>query len=365
MILKHLAFEGFRNLVDGEVEFHPEANLIIGENASGKTSLLEAIYYLAFGRSFRTNRDLELKKIGAQYLKVQGIAQGPQGESSAQIALYDGTKILLLANQKISKLSDYLGWCPVITILLGDIELIIGAPKVRRNFMNLAIAQLNRDYLKDLIEYRKALLERNKLLNNKADEDYYEIWERILAQRACKIIEERKKKLPKLLSYAQKYSELLFEAKKIRFHYKSNYNLDKFDDASELENNLLELLKTHRSRDIELGYTTVGPHRDDIVIVEITGSGEELPLAKYGSEGEQRLCALALKLAEAQMIQEYRKLNPIYLLDEVAAELDPENTKKLFRLLTGQVFYATAKENSSLELPAGKVFKITKGFVTN
>ncbi|MCS7258636.1 MAG: DNA replication and repair protein RecF [candidate division WOR-3 bacterium] len=365
MVLKHLAFEGFRNLVDSEVDFHPEINLIVGENASGKTSLLEAIYYLAVGRSFRTHRDNELKKFGAPHLKVRGEAEGPQGYTTAQIVFYEGTKLLSLADRKILRLSDYLGWCPVITILLEDIELIRGAPNTRRDFINLAIAQLNRNYLKDLIEYRKALQERNKLLNEKVDESYYEVWEKILAQIACRIIEERKKKLSILLDYAQKYSDMLFEGKKIVFRYKSDHDLAELSSATEIERTMLELLKNKRTLDIELGHTTVGPHRDDIIVEEVKSSGEKLLLSKYGSEGEQRLCALALKLAEAQMIQEFRNLSPIYLLDEIAAELDSQNTKKLFRSITGQMFYATAKDQNNLGLTPGKVFKITKGTITS
>jgi DNA replication and repair protein RecF len=363
VVLKKLLIEGFRNLEDTAVEFSSKTNLIFGPNASGKTSLLEAIYYLAVGRSFRSSREEELKKFGAPYLKVRGEVLADDQYYTAQITFCDKTKILQFQEQRINKLSDYLGWLPVITILLSDIELISGPPQRRRNFIDLAIAQTNRGYLKDLIEFRKALMERNKLLTQNVDQVYFEIWEKMLAQSAAKIIIERQKKLPILLEYAQRFSKSLFPDKKIIFSYKSNCNFLNASTANELAVLFEQELKARRSQDRELGRTTIGPHRDELIVFEKKNSGNELPLRLYASEGEQRLGALVLKLAEAQLIKEFRKTSPIYLLDEVAAELDIENTKKLFSLIDGQLFYATARDYEKLGFEVSRHLILEKGMI--
>ncbi len=361
MQLEKIQMQGVRNLIDSALNFHPQVNFIFGNNGAGKTSILEAIHYLAVGRSFRTSRDAEIVKFNAPYLKITGTAHNePNGNiTEAEIRYFDGSKIAYLQKQKQEKLSTYLGWLPVVTILLSDIELVSGPPDRRRNYIDLAIAKTNRYYLKNLIEYRQVLLQRNKLLSEKAEPAYYEVWEESLAKLGSEIIAERVKIIPSLLKEAQKFYARFIENKEIVFEYKSELVSDD-NDTEKIKDRLLECLRQARLQDIEIGHTTVGPHRDDITIKEKNDTDALKMVRRFGSEGEQRLAALSLKLAEAEFLKRQAR-PPIFLLDEIASELDRKNTGKLFELVSGQFFYATAKEYHDVINRKGKRFYVEKG----
>ncbi|MBS4016358.1 MAG: DNA replication and repair protein RecF [Candidatus Latescibacteria bacterium] len=376
MRLEQIQIEGVRNLADTEIHFDSNVNYIFGNNGAGKTSILEAIHYLAIGRSFRTSRDAEIVRFNAPFLKITGVAyplQLSQSEANdkvtgaekieAEIRYFNGVKTAYLQKQKQDKLSAYLGWLPVVTILLSDIELVSGPPDRRRNFVDLAIAKTNKTYLKNLIEYRSVLLQRNKLLmghatNSPAQEEYYEVWEESLAKLGSEIINERIKQVPLLLDEAQKFYAEFIKNRRIIFEYKSQFNNN--NDVSNIQDRLLELLKQRRAQDKELGHTTIGPHRDDIIIKEKNQFDADKIVRRFGSEGEQRLAALSLKMAEAQKLSNQGK-QPIFLLDEFASELDMENTRKLFELIQGQFFYATAKAFKDIINRTGKTFYVEKG----
>jgi DNA replication and repair protein RecF len=221
----------------------------------------------------------------------------------------------------------------------------------------MAIAKINKTYLKNLIEYRAVLLQRNKLLQEKAADTYYEVWESALAKYGNEIYQERRKIVPTLLIDAQKYYSVFMRNREISFEYK--VNLDSFEsEVNNQQEKFLALLKTNRAKEQELGHTIIGPHRDDIVIKE-----KSLVVRKFGSEGEQRLAALSLKLAEAELLTQNNR-KPIFLLDEVASELDTINTQKLFELIQGQFFYATAKDYKSIINRDGKIYYVEKGKIT-
>jgi DNA replication and repair protein RecF len=357
MRLEKIKIEGVRNLVNVEIMFDPAVNYLAGNNGAGKTSVLEAIHFLAVGRSFRTNRDNEILKFNAPYLKISGLARDNDDVFEAEIRLAEGIKTVFLQKQKQDKLSSYLGWLPVVTILLADIDLVSGPPDRRRNFIDLAIAKINKNYLKNLIEYRAILLQRNKLLQEKAEIAHYEVWETELSKYGYEVIKERRKIVPILLASAKKFYAVFMQNRDIDFEYK--VNLDNYDNKSSNEQEkFLELLKINRAKEQELGHTIIGPHRDDIIIKETS-----LVVRKFGSEGEQRLAALSLKLAESELLSQNNR-RPIFLLDEVAAELDSNNTQKLFELIQGQFFYATAKEFKNISNRNGKVFYVEKGQIT-
>jgi DNA replication and repair protein RecF len=368
MQLHNIRIEGVRNLADGEINFDTHVNYLFGDNGAGKTSILEAIHFLAVGRSFRTNRDNEILKYDAPYLKISAKVNDNNEETEAEIRLADGVKTAFLNQQKQDKLSSYLGWLPVVTILLADIDLVSGPPDRRRNFIDLAISKINKFYLRNLIEYRAVLMQRNKLLQgtqNVVEEAHYEAWESAIAKYGNEIYAERRKIIPSLLADAQKFYSVFMENRKIIFEYK--INLDTFEsNITNHEEKFLNLLKNNREKDQELGHTTIGPHRDDIIIKEESLAqiaGSYRAVRKFGSEGEQRLAALSLKLAEAELLAKNNR-RPIFLLDEVASELDANNTKKLFELIKGQFIYATAKEFKNIINRNGKIFYVEKGKIT-
>ncbi|MCX7784840.1 MAG: DNA replication and repair protein RecF [candidate division WOR-3 bacterium] len=362
MYLEQIRFEGIRNLKDAELVFSPYANYLFGANGAGKTSLLESIHYLAVGRSFRTYRDSEILKFNAEYFKIFGLArlspEDPQFDSSAtfsaEIRFSPQGKVAYRQNHKQDKLSSYLGWLPVVTILLSDIDLVAGSPHLRRNFLDLAISKVNKSYLQHLIEYRRVLAQRNKLLQEQANSLHYEVWESALAKYADLILKVREQVLPQLLNSAQKFLRTFLPNRNINFEYQTTI-LEQMHRQKEIQ----KMLAANRVKEQELGYTTIGPHRDDIVIKE-----SNLPIKKFASEGEMRLTALSLKMAEAEFLKT-NYCTPLFLLDEVAAELDYNNTKKLLALIAeqGQFFYASAKElkDKTDHSKPGKIFYIDNG----
>ncbi len=362
MWLEKIRFEGIRNLKDGEIVFSPYANYLFGANGAGKTSILEAIHYLAVARSFRTYRDSEILKFNAEYFKISGIARfgsqdsqfDPSASLSAEIRFSIQGKEAYRENQKQDKLSSYLGWLPVVTILLSDIDLVAGSPHIRRNFLDLAISKVNKTYLQYLIEYRRILVQRNKLLQEKSSAMHYEVWEIALAKYSDLILKVRDQVVPQLLASAQKFLAVFLPNREIKFDYQTT-----IPNQTNRQERIQEMLLANRVKEQELGYTTIGPHRDDIVIKE-----SNLAVKKFASEGEMRLTALALKMAEAEFLK-HNYYTPIFLLDEVASELDYNNTQKLLNLIAqqGQFFYASAKAlKDKIDLGRkGKIFYVENG----
>lgn len=364
MWLKTIQVTGFRNLEDQSLEFDPTANYLFGDNATGKTSLLEAVYYLAIGRSFRRAQDREVLKFGAPVFGVQGEAltgnRSPESVESvksvdensprrAEIRSDGLQKRLVLDGVEVERLSSYLGWLPVVTMLLDDIRLIRGSPGERRSFLDLALSQVSRQYLLSLVEYRRILAQRNRLLMQNPDTASLRTWDEQLVTAGTAVYQQRNRYLPALFRIAVESSQSLFAGWQTEITYRASV-LQEGDVAA----NFHQALERHRVRERELGATLAGPHRDDIIVLK-----NGIELRKFGSEGEQRSASIALKLAEAHLIQEQRKEAPVFLLDEIASELDAERSRELFTLLAsrGQVFYAAAKP-----IPTqGRTFHVTAG----
>jgi len=368
--LKSIQVRGFRNLEDQSLEFDPTANYLFGDNATGKTSLLEAIHYLAIGRSFRRAQDKEVLKFGAPVFAIQGeacvgtesgrnrgsaesakSADRNPAESSrrAEIRCDGQQKRLFLDRVEVERLSSYLGWLPVVTMLLDDIRLIRGAPGERRGFLDLALSQVSRQYLLSLVEYRRILAQRNRLLLQNPDASSLRTWDSQLVLAGTAVYALRNQHLPALFETAKQSARELFPDWQPEITYRASVSQD-----GDVAANFLEALERHHPRERELGVTLAGPHRDDIVILR-----DGIELRKFGSEGEQRGASIALKLAEARLISEQRREAPVFLLDEIASELDAGRSQELFTLLSaqGQVFYAAAKP-----IPAqGRTFHVTAG----
>ena len=345
-----MTLKGFRNLADQSLEFDPRANYLFGPNAAGKTSLLEAIHFLAIGRSLRSVQERDVIRFGAELYDLAGEAGLDDGlKRQAGIRSNVQEKRLYLDGVEVDKLSTYLGWLPVVTLLLDDIRIVRGSPGERRAFLDLALSKVSRPYLVSLGEYRRVLLHRNRLLTQRADDALYRTWEEQLAQAGGTIYELRNRYLPDLLRGAGAISAELFDTEATEFSYHATVNTD-----GDVRASFREALERHRPREQELGFTLAGPHRDDIMISK---AGREL--RRFGSEGEQRSASIGLKLAEAELLYAQRRESPVLLIDEVASELDPERSRRLFALLAtrGQVFYAAAKP-----IPGqGRVFHVEAG----
>jgi DNA replication and repair protein RecF len=362
--LDSLGLEGFRNLATQNLEFHPQTNFLFGPNASGKTSLLEAVHYLAIGRSFRTQQDRDVLQFGAARFALEGVSSiGPEVRR-AEIRSDGLAKKLFLDRAEIDRLSAYLGWLPVVTMLLDDIRLVRGGPAERRGFLDLALSKVSRQYILALAEYRRVLAQRNRLLIQSPDDTLLRTWEDQLINTGSIVYHLRQRYLPGLLEAARQSAEELLPGRFVAFGYRSSVRSD-----GDLTANYRVAFESARARERLLGTTLVGPHRDDIVIRKTVGPQveprppvpEPLELRRFGSEGEQRSASIALKLAEARLLRAERRTEPVFLLDEIASELDPDRSARLFRVLEreGQIFYAAAKPIPG----AGRRFHVEAGEV--
>jgi DNA replication and repair protein RecF len=347
--ISRISLRGFRNLKPAEIEFAPEGNYLFGPNGAGKTNLLEAVHFLAIGRSFRRAGDREMLGFGAELLAVAGSDERGEGGEIR----YDGReKRVLLGGTRLERLSDYLGWLPVVVLLLDDIELVRGAPSMRRGFLDMAIAKTDREYIGLLSVYHRALTQRNRLLVQGGDAESHAAWEEELVRTGVPVFKRRKPVAERLLVSATGYFEEL-RGERACFSYRTS--LEAGDDPAV---GFRQGLAATRKRSTELGHTLVGPHRDDVRVRLEKG---DLDMRRFGSVGEQRLAAIALRLAEADLLLGSGQQRPVFLLDEIASELDPVRSSLVLDLVRskGQVLYAAARRFDN----DGKEFRVEAGQV--
>jgi len=351
MWLAELAVAGFRNLAEQKITFDPRVNLIFGANGAGKTNLLESIALLASGRSFRTFNDIQLLGFNAAHFRVAGKAVSEKNrEWQARVYFSPAErKHYFLDRSEIAKRSLFAGWLPVSVFLLDDRRLIAGAPAQRRAFIDDAVGKVSRTYRFVLSEFRKLLSFRNALLRRRGNSDEFAIWEQRLADQARQISERR-------MQYWESFRGH-FEYMSRRFLPSDNLTVSYIADVEDMST-YSDLLRASRKQEEKLGYTRRGPHRDDFRILL-----NSRPIRSYGSYGQQRLAALALSLAEAETALSSGR-RPIYLMDDVAAELDDHNERLLFELVKskGQIFYAAARppavEGLRINVKEGKIRKV-------
>ncbi len=347
------------------VDLPPGPNLFVGPNASGKTSLLEAVLLLATTKSPRTTYDRELVQWGRSWGQAAGrfefdsgppraIAVTLQGQCSsrpegeAPPSYLTGAKCVQIDGQVASSVARVVGEAPAVLFTPDDLEIVKGPAGVRRRLLNMAIAQITPRYLADLHRYRRALRQRNELLKqvaqDKADGASLAPWTSQLVEAGVRISADREQFLNQLSPVAaQLQSQLTGDTEQIGICYSSS--LAGAGDDQQREAVFREQLDRQFDRELQRGATQVGPHRDD---VEITADGRSL--RRFGSQGQQRTAALALKLAEAQVIGRRRGELPILLLDDCFSELDNRRTGGLLELLGSfqQVLVTSAAPSDSL-----------------
>lgn len=333
MALTALSYQGFRNLADAELSFSPDFNFITGDNGAGKTNLLEAVFYLGLASSFRLKEEKNLIRDDAEYLRVSGQAN----TQNASIYLDMNTKKITLQGNEIRRLSEYVGWLGITLLSIEDMWIIRGSPRKRRAFLDWGIAKTSSTYLTNMIEYRKIVRQRNKLLQNAGENGnpgVLEAFDAHLINVGNEIYRVREKNLPLFEEYVS-HIGAHFGLKSLKLRYHSTCPDMVLTD---------KILADVRRKELLFGRTIVGPHRDDLLFT-INGH----LLRNYASEGEERAAVITLKLAESELLYQKKGERPLLLLDEAAAELDQQKRNILLDLLQGQVFYA------STQLPQRKI----------
>ncbi|MBD3285065.1 DNA replication and repair protein RecF [candidate division WOR-3 bacterium] len=346
MWLSELSVSGFRNLAEQSARFDSRANLLFGPNGGGKTNILEAIAVLASGRSFRSIQDSQILGFDAPHFRIAGVAKTERDRAyNARVYFSPAeSKHYFLDRKEIGKRALFSGWLPVSVFLLDDRRLISGPPAQRRAFLDDAVGKVSRTYRFLMADFRHVLAQRNALLKRGGGPAEYEVWEKPMAELAADIADRRRDYWKKFTSHFHLMSARFLETDELKLEYIPSVQ------AGE---DYAEVLRKGRRLEEKFGHTRRGPHRDDFRILL-----NRRPLRAFGSYGQQRMAALALTLAEAETALTAGR-RPVYLMDDVAAELDDVHTKLLFDLVKtkGQLFYTAAKP------PAveGKRFHVKKG----
>ena len=358
MYLDELQLQNFRNYDSLKIKFNSHVNIIYGNNAQGKTNLLESIYVLGLTKSHLL--DNNLIQNGKNSCKIKGTVKKNKLKTKYEINYMNEKKTLKIDNQEIKKITEYINnSLNIIIFYPEDLEIIKGAPNNRRNFLNLELSQLSDNYLKLLTEFNKLLKIRNDCLkkmakNIEVDNTYFQIITNYFVDKSVLIYKMRKKFIDKLNENCGKVFEEITKLPNFRIEYVTNYEVD------DIKNNLLNKLNKNLKKEIKLGSTLYGPHRDEL---EFYLGNNNLKI--YGSQGQKRMAVLATKLAEIPIFKQFKNTNPILLLDDVFSELDDIKKNNVIKYLAEdiQVIITTTeiKKINKKKFSSVSIFKIKNG----
>lgn len=322
MWLKALELRDYRNYESLQLfDLSPRVNIFVGQNAQGKTNVVEAVLMLAVAKSHRTNKDAEMIRFEAESTLLQGMVERDNRSFKLDLRLLPKGKKSRVNGVEKRKMSDFVGHLNVVLFAPEDLQLIKGGPQQRRRFLDVEIGQVSPQYLYNLSQYQKVLLQRNTLLKEVAkkekSEDLLAIWDEQLCVYGTKVIQKRFEFVEKLEGYARDiHSRISGGKEELSFRYVNSFELAEGADVVE---RFFETLQSKRRLDILRGTTSVGPHRDDLEV-----RIDEREVHTYGSQGQQRTASLSMKLAEIELIRAEVGEYPVLLLDDVLSELDSE-----------------------------------------
>lgn len=364
MYLEDLQLRNFRNYDSLKLKLNPHINIFYGNNAQGKTNLLESIHVLGLTKSHLLNLDNNLIKDNENASKLKGTIKNSKFRKKLEIELHENKKVLKIDGIEIKKITEYINSSlNVIIFYPEDLEIIKGSPNNRRNFINLELSQLSDNYLKILTEYNKLLKIRNDYLkkiskNIKIDETYFQIITKYLIDKAIIIYKMRLKFIKKINENCGKIFHELTKLEGFNLKYVTNFILD--DDESKIKSNLLDIYEKNHKKEIKLGTTLYGPHRDDI---EFYLKDKNIKI--YGSQGQKRLAILATKLSEIEIFKQFKNNTPILLLDDVFSELDEIKKNNIVKYISDdiQVIITTTELKNVSKFKSASIFKIKNGEV--
>lgn len=363
MIIKSLELSDFRNYESLNISFSEGTNILFGDNAQGKTNILEAIFLSATTKSHKGSKDSDIIKFDKEEAHIRSILFKDDIETRVDMHLRKSkTKGIAVDGNKIKKAADLLGLLNIVFFSPEDLSIIKDGPAERRRFIDMELCQLDNFYLYNLNHYNKIVNQRNHLLKdmyfNPELKDTLKIWDSQLVSYGSKIIERREKFIEQLNEIIYDiHSNLSGGKEKLRIVYEPNCNLE------DLEKNISDAW----DKDIKYKSTTVGPHRDDISFcVKKENDDKEIDIRKYGSQGQQRTAALSLKLSEIEIVKKITKDTPVLLLDDVLSELDSNRQNYLLDSIGDIQTIITCTgldEFVNHRFEINKVFKVTNGIV--
>ncbi len=364
MILTKLKLINFRNYDVCDIKFNKKVNILIGNNAQGKTNMLESIYVLALTKSYRTNYDDNLKRKGSDNFKLKGELKVEKYFKKLEISVVNNDKKVFINDTNIKKISDYVTNLNVILFSPEDVETIKGSPATRRDLLNIEISQLYKQYINYYNEYNKILKMRNDYLklmltNSVSDYRYLDVLTSNLVDRATYIYKERMDFIDKINKNIGLIFYELTEVPNLKIVYENNLNIENLA-IEEIKEKLLEKYNTNKQKEILAGMTLYGPHRDDFHF--LIGEND---IKIYGSQGQQRLAMIALKLSEISIFEEVAGTKPILLLDDIFSELDKNKKNRLINYINQDIqVIITANDTVGISkklLENATIFKVENG----
>ncbi len=333
MVLTHISILNFKNIADAQLDFSSGVNCLIGNNGQGKTNVLDAIYYLSYCRSFAGANDAGVIRHGEPFMMLQGQYRRRDNEENVTLSYQPGKRKVVKRNDKeYKRLSQHIGLLPLVMISPMDWDLIRGAGEERRRLMDQIISQGDKEYLEALIRYSKALEQRNSMIRHEmTDPLLYETVERALDEHAAIIYARRVEWVRQFLPIFMKYYDAIAGCgEQVRLGYKTHLDGGK---------SMREVLDDNRARDMAVGYTTRGVHRDDIELWL-----NDYPMRRVGSQGQCKTYTIALRLAQFEFLKQRTSTTPILLLDDIFDKLDASRVENIMAVVTnhegpfGQIF---------------------------
>ncbi len=351
MWINKIKINNFRNYKQQEIKLEENINIFYGENAQGKTNIIEAIFLSSMGKSFRAKKDKEMINLNSENAEVEIEYQKSDRDGKIKIEL--GKKKIIYQNGiKIKKLSELLGIINIVIFTPDDIHILKGGPQNRRKFLDIMISQLKPNYMYHLNLYLKTLEQRNNYLRQireeRKDENLLEIWDEKLAEHAIIIYQYREEYIKKIKEKIKKiHGEITNQKEEIEIEYISE---------CKSKEEYLKLLKERRKLDIIKGFTTKGIHRDDFVIYI-----NKKQIDIYGSQGQHRTAILSLKLSELNIVKEEIGENPILLLDDFMSELDEKRIKSFLEKIEDTQVIITVTQKIKVENKKVLIYNVKEG----
>ena len=371
MIIKSLELADFRNYENLKIDFSSGTNILYGDNAQGKTNILEAIFVSATTKSHKGSKDKEIIRFGKEEAHVRTILERDNAEYRIDMHLRKNkSKGIAIDGQKIKRASDLIGKLNVVLFSPEDLSIIKNGPSERRRFMDIELCQLDQIYLNSLSKYNKLVVERNKVLKDLFEHPensvLLDVQDKQLCEYGSVIIKTREKFIRDLNEIIRPIHEKLTGGKEfLSVYYEPNVNSDEFEKK----------LRSSRQKDTYAKQTTVGPHKDDFSFIVCKSNEKENPdslqdgidIRKYGSQGQQRTASLSLKLSEIEIVKKAKKENPVLLLDDVLSELDSNRQNYLLNTIGDIQTIITCTgldEFVNNRFSIDKLFRVTEGTVS-
>jgi DNA replication and repair protein RecF len=366
--IKSILIDHFRNYDSVYLNFDKKLNLIVGDNAQGKTNLLESIYVSGFAKSFRTIRDGEMVNFDAQmaYVKIEVEKKDHYIETIEYRIQKNNKKTFLVNGVNITKISDLLGTLNIILFYPDDLRLIKESPVERRKFLDRELSHMSKTYCGDIIEYHHILNQRNELLKriqfNPELSDTLEVWDEQLAEKGARVIIKRREFTAAIQPIcAEIHAKITSQKENLKVKYVTSVGTG--ENYGTIKSELIQALSKNRESDIRRGFTAYGPHRDDLDI-SING----INIKSFGSQGQQRTAALSLKLSEIEIVRSEVGEYPILLLDDVMSELDINRQQDLIYALSKVQTIITTTDVAALSddyIKNSKTIPIKDGSILN